>query len=217
LLIAIVVLIGLAALAGAAGLGLPGLRILFGSGPVSPPPSLIPSLEPSRSGPPGQPGDSMGLGDLMSSSDLAALNARAGFEIRLPADPLVGPPDAAYIDETTGGQVSLVWASRANLPATLQPGVGLVLTEFRGAVAQGFFDKVLGSDTTVEPAMVNGEPGYWLSGAPHFFFYEAPGGIVHDDRRWVGDALLWSEGPITYRIESAFGRDTTIRIAESLH
>src|SRR5258708_5893820 len=40
ILIAIAVLIALAALAGAAGLGLPGLRLLFGGASVSPPPSL---------------------------------------------------------------------------------------------------------------------------------------------------------------------------------
>jgi hypothetical protein len=32
----------------------------------------------------------------------------------------------------------------------------------------------------------------------------------------VADALIWSDGRVTYRIESALGRDETIRIAESL-
>ena len=90
------------------------------------------------------------------------------------------------------------------------------MTEFRGSVDPSFFGKVVGSDTTVESVLVGGQPGYWLSGAPHFFFYSGPGGVVQDERRWVGDALLWSNGPITYRIESALGRDATIRVAESL-
>lgn len=158
----------------------------------------------------------MDLGDPMSPSNHAALDARAGFDVRWPADPLVGPPDAAYIDETKRGQVSLVWASRTDLPATLEPGVGLLMTEFLGSVDSGFFGKVVGSDATVEPVLVNGRRGYWLSGAPHFFYYAGPGGTVHDDRRWVGDALLWSEGPVTYRLESALGRYATIQVAESL-
>jgi hypothetical protein len=212
LLIAVAALIALAAIAGAAGLGLPGLRLLFGGGSVSPPPSL----EPSRSPSPGGPGASMSLGEPVSPADPAALDARAGFAVTWPADPLVGRPDAAYIDETKRGQVSLVWAARPDLPATLEPGVGLVMTEFRGSVDSGFFDKVVGSGTTVESVLVDGRRGYWLSGAPHFFFYEGRGGGVQDERRWVGDALLWSNGSITYRLESALGRDATIRVAESL-
>lgn len=212
MLIALLALIGLVAIAGAATLGLPGLRLLLGGGSVSPPPSI----EPSRSPSPGSPGASMDLGDPMSPNDRAAIDARAGFEVRWPADPLLGPPDAAYLDATKRGQVSLVWASRPDLPATLEPGVGLVMTQFRGSVDPGFFDKVLGSDTTVDSVGVSGHRGYWLSGAPHFFFYSGPGGEVQDGRRWVGDALLWAEGPITYRLESALGREATIRIAESL-
>jgi hypothetical protein len=212
LLIAVAVLIALAALAGAAGLGLPGLRVFFGGGSVTPPPSL----EPDRSPSPGLPGVAMQLGDHVAPSDPAALDARAGFHVRQPTDPLAGPPDAVYIDETKRGQVSLVWASRPDIPATLEPGVGLLMTEFLGSVDSGFFGKVVGSGTTVDAVLVDGQRGYWLSGAPHFFFYESPGGIVQDDRRWIGDALLWSDGPVTYRLESALGRDATIRIAESL-
>jgi hypothetical protein len=149
--------------------------------------------------------------------DPTALDARAGFHVRWPTDPVAGPPDAAYVDETKRGQVSLVWATRADLPATLEPGVGLLMTEFLGSVDSGFFDKAIGSDTTVESVLVAGHRGYWLSGAPHFFFYTGPSGaVVQDERRWVGDALLWSDGSITYRLESDLGRDATIRIAESL-
>ncbi|MEA2607794.1 MAG: hypothetical protein QOJ75_37 [Chloroflexota bacterium] len=212
-LVALIALIALVAIAGAAGLGLPGLRLFLDGGSVSPPPSL----EPGRSPTPGRPGASMQLGDPMSPSDLAALDARAGFKVLLPADSAVGSPDAAYVDLAKGGQVSLVWASRPELAATLEPGVGLVMTEFRGSVDPAFFGKVVGADTTVEPVEVSGHPGFWLSGDPHFFFYTGPTGVVvEDSRRWVGDALIWSDGTVTYRLESALGRDTTIRIAASL-
>ena len=211
LLLAIGVLIALAALAGAAGLGLPGLRIFFGGGPASPPPSL----EPSRSPSPGGPGAGLHLGDPITLPD-DALDATAGFHVLRPTDPLTGPPDATYIDAGKGGQVSLVWASRSDLPDTLEPDVGLLLTEFRGTVDAAFFSKVAGSDTRVESVRVNGRAGFWLSGAPHFFFYSGPSGVVQDDRRWVGDALVWSDGAITYRLESALGREVTIRIAQSL-
>jgi hypothetical protein len=212
LLIAAALLIILAAIAGATGIELPGLRILFGTGSGSPPPSLEPSRSPSAEG----PGAAMRLGLPVSLSDRATLDAQAGFHVAWPSDPAAGQPDAGYIDEVKGGQVSLVWSARDDLPATLEPGVGLVLTEFRGAVDEAYYSKVVGAGTIVEPVLVSGRRGYWLSGSPHFFFYTGPGGVVQDDRRWVGDALLWSDGDLTYRLESPLGRDATIRIAESL-
>ncbi len=211
-LIAVALLIALAAIAGAAGVGLPGLRILFGSGSVTPPPSAESSRTPS----PGGPGAAMGLGHRVSLADRATLDAQTGFHVRWPEESGVGQPDAGYIDETKGGQVSLVWSARDDLPATLEPGVGLVLTEFLGSVDPAYYGKAVGVGTTVAPVFVDARPGYWLSGDPHFFFYMGTDGVVDDDRRWVGDALLWSDGQVTYRLESALGRDATIRIAESL-
>jgi hypothetical protein len=209
LVAAVIILLALAVLAGAAGLGLPGLRLILGPAPVSPPPSL----EPSRSPAAGVPGATMGLGRQVS---LADLDARAGFAVTWPADPAIGPPDAAYVDPTKGGQVALVWRSREGLPDTLEPGVGLVLTEFRGAVDDGFFSKALGSGTRVQPATVHGQRAFWLSGDPHFLFYQGPDGSIHESRDWIGDALLWARGPITYRLETSLGQDAATRLAESM-
>jgi hypothetical protein len=213
LVVAVVALLALAilaAIAGAAGLGLPGLRISLGPAPVSPPPSLAPS--PSRS-PASLAGAGMHLGERV---ELADLDARAGFPVRWPADPAIGPPDSAWIDSDLGGQVTLVWASRPGLPDTFQPGVGLVMSAFRGSVENGFLNKAVDSGTTVELVKVGGERAFWLSGGPHFFFYTAANGQVFDPRRWVGDALLWAEGPVTLRLESALGRERTIELAESV-
>ena len=212
LLIAVALLIVLAAIAGAGGIGLPGLRVLFGGAPAGPPASLEPGGSPS----PGGPGAGMELGDPVSPTDPAALDAQAGFQIRWPADPRAGPPDAAYVDDSRHGQVSLVWSARAGLPATLEPGVGLLMTEFVGSVDDSYYTKLAGSGTTVDAVLVGGRRGFWLAGDPHFFFYTGPGGVVQDDRRWVGDVLIWSDGDVTYRLESGLGREATIQIAESV-
>lgn len=213
LVLALVALLALAAIAGAIGFGLPGLRLIFGGAEVSPAVSAPPSLDPSRSPAPGPPGAAMGLGDLV---ELADLDARAQFSVAWPSDPSIGPPDAAYIDEGKGGLVSLVWASTPDLPATLEPGVGLLLSQFRGDVDEAFFAKALNGETTVELVLVGDDRAYWLKGDPHMLFWEGPSGPVHDERRWVGDALLWSNGAITYRLETSLGRDEAIRLAESL-
>lgn len=224
LVLALVALLALAAIAGAVGFGLPGLRLLFGPAPVSPPPSV----EPTRSAAPGAsapgssepgasaadaPGASMGLGDRV---ELADLDARAGFHVRWPNDPSLGPPDAVYVDPFTGGQVTLVWAARQDLPATLEPGVGMLLSQFRGQVEEGFFTKALDGGTSVERLPVGDGKGYWLTGDPHFIFWKGPDGFVDDSRRWVGDVLLWAEGDITYRLETSLGRDRAVGLAESM-
>jgi hypothetical protein len=38
---------------------------------------------------------------------------------------------------------------------------------------------------------------------------------IDEGRRWVGDALIWQDGELTYRIETSLGKDAAIRIAES--
>lgn len=209
LVAALLVLLVLAALAGAATLGLPGLRLILGPAPVSPPPSLAPRA--SSAG--GVPGSTMDLGELVP---LDQLDAQAGFAVTWPQDPALGPPDAAYVDPTLGGQVALVWRSREGFPDTLEPGVGLIVTAFQGTTDNGFLSKSVGSGTKVTSVLVDGHPAFWLEGDPHFLFYEGPDGFVHDPRRWVGDALLWSRGPITYRLETSLGEAAAIRLAESM-
>ena len=234
LVVAVIILLALAALAGAAGLGLPGLRIIFGDpaasptagGSVSPPegsptssqgtasgPAPTPRPTPSRTSAPGPPGSGLPLGTAIG---LDELDAQAGFHVILPSDPAIGPPDSAWIDRSTNDQVTLVWAADGSLPQTSEPGVGLLLTQFRGTVDDGYFSKILGQDTTVELVLVDGGRAYWISGQPHQFFYEGPRGFVEDSRRWVGDVLLWADGPITYRLETSLGREAAIDIAESM-
>jgi hypothetical protein len=155
----------------------------------------------------------MDLGRLVP---LDELDAQAGFDVAWPSDPALGPPDAAYIDPTLGGQVALVWRSRARLPDTLEPGIGLIVTAFRATIDSGFFSKALGSGTTVTSVLVDGDRAFWLTGDPHFLFYEGPDGFVHDPRRWVGNALLWTRGAITYRLETSLDQSAAIRLAESM-
>ena len=169
---------------------------------------------PSPSVPAGSPGASLGLGDPV---ELADLDKAAGFHVGWPQDPALGPPDAAWVDRTRAGQVSLVWAARPGLPATIEPGVGLVMTVFDGTIDDGFFTKAISEQTTVELVNVGDARGYWVSGDPHMFFYETRDGTFVDERRrWVADALLWADGDLTYRLESPLGKDATIRLATSM-
>jgi hypothetical protein len=211
LLIAVTLLLVAATVAAAIGLGLPGIRLLFGPPPV---PTPIATVRPSGSGASLVPGATLGLGQRVELADLAS---RAAFPIRYPTDPLLGPPDAAWIDSTKAGQVTIVWRARPDLPATIDPGVGLLLGQLDGTLHDGFITKAIDSGTTVERVRVGSNPAFWISGDPHFFYYElANGEFVEDSRRWVSDTLVWTDGDTTYRLETALGRDAAIRIAESL-
>lgn len=211
LLIAVALLLVAATVAAAIGLGLPGIRILFG-----PPPIATPGATVRPSGPAASlaPGARLGLGEQVEVADLAS---RAAFPVRYPTDPLVGPPDTAWIDPRKAGQVALVWRTRPDLPATNEPGVGMLLGQFNGRLDDGMTTKMIDSGTKVERVLVGENPGFWITGDTHFFFYEDANGLFIDDsRRWVGDALLWTEGGLTYRLEIALGREAAIRLAESL-
>lgn len=214
--LALAALLALAVVAGAVGLGLPGLRFIFG-GPTSPTPA--PTVRPGASPTPTPtipdvPGGNMGLGKHVRLDEVEGLT---GIPVRLPADPRLGEPDAVWVDAFRGNQVAYVWTPGAGLPETIERGVGLILMRFDGTTDPGFYEKMLGTGTQLEMIEVNGHDGYWITGEPHFFYYVRSGErFVEENRRWVGDALVWSDGTTTFRIESSLGRDATLAIAESI-
>ncbi len=210
LVLALLAVLALAAVAGAVGLGLPGLRLSLG--PASPPPASPSAPRPSAS-----VGDLPGADlDLGTAVSLEAARAATGRPLPTFDDDALGPPDAVYLDRLRAGQVAQVWAAGPDLPVTRETGVGLILMAFDGMVEGAFFQKIVGSGSTLERVTVGTAEGFWISGDPHVFFYETDGEFVGDERRWVGDALLWSDGTTTYRIEAALGRDATIALAERL-
>ena len=206
LLLALVALLALAVVAGAVAFGVPGIRLIFGDPGGTPPPAVA---SPS---PAAHPGAGLGLGERVP---LAAVEGLAGFPVRLPADPSLGPPDAIYLSRRD--EVAMVWGPRDGLPPTVEGDVGLLLMQFRGSIAPEPIGKIISTGTVVEPVQLGDGRGFWISGDPHVYFYMTlEGEHVEEDRRWVGDALIWEEGDLTYRLETSLGRDAAIRIAESL-
>jgi hypothetical protein len=210
LVLALAALLVLAAVAAAVALGVPGIRLSFGVPPATPPPSIAPGG--SAGLPSGPPGAALRLGRLVA---LDAVDDDVPFAVRVPTDPRTGQPAAAWVSERD--EVTLTWAPSADLPPTMDPAVGLLLTQFRGTQGATLITKVIDSGTAVARVTVNGATGYWIDGDPHFSFYETPEGeMVEETRRWVGDALIWSEGEITYRLETSLGREAAVRIASTL-
>lgn len=204
LVLAVAALLVLAAVAAAIGLGLPGIRILVGDPPPAPPTATV---TPSAIAP---LGSSLGLGATLPLDEVESL---AGFDLRLPPETVAGAPDAAFIRY---GRVALVWAARPGLPVA-DDGIGLLISQFRGTVDEGYYEKIVDGGATPEPVTVDGARGYWIDGPPHFFMYiDANGDPVDDSRRLVGDTLIWTDGDVTFRLESSLGKDGAIELAEAL-
>ena len=67
------------------------------------------------------------------------------------------------------------------------------------------------------PSSVNGDRGWWISGAPHELLIERPDGQVGSIPAAIaGDTLVFARDGTLYRLESSLGRDATAAIAEGL-
>ena len=205
LLLALTALLALAAIAGAVGLGLPGLRLIIGRTHGSA--RRRRSSASAHRPPPGRPPAPPGAPEPRRPVALDEVEALTGVPPRLPTDPS-GQPDAVYVDPLKATRSPSSGPPSDSLPPTRDPGIGLILMQFDGRTNSGYHEKLIGEGVTAEPVTVAGQPGFWISGTAHFFYYSDEDGVVIDDgRRWVDDALVWSEDGTTYRLETSLGRD----------
>jgi hypothetical protein len=174
--------------------------------------SPLTSTPPSRPAASSPPGANLGLGQ---RSTLDGARRTAGFTVVVPE--ALGSPDAVYLRSDLGPVVTLVYASRSGLPPSHQTGVGLLITEFRGATDPMLIQKFIGPDTTVTAVTVDGGAGLWLGGAPHQLAYMLPdGSIVGDTLRLAGPTLAFERGAVTIRIEGAIVEAQALAIAHSM-
>ena len=137
-------------------------------------------------------------------------------------DPLVpraaGRPDGVFVSrDAPGGEVSLTYRARDDLPEARSTGLGLLVSEFRGDLAPEYVGKIAPQATVVERLRVRGERALWLEGAPHFFFYRPPDRpISEDELRIAQNVLLVERGNLLVRLEGAFGRERALELARSL-
>ena len=161
-------------------------------------------------------GDRLGLGKRLT---LEEARSRVAFHVLTPTIEGLASPDEVYLaDPPTGGEVSLVYRARPALPGARETGVGMLLSEFRGDLAPDMIAaKGLGPNTRLEEVTVNGGRGFWIEGESHYFFYRDPSGDLRDERvRLAANALLWEQGNLTLRLESALPKEAAMRIAASL-
>jgi hypothetical protein len=134
-----------------------------------------------------------------------------GTRISLPRDALIpsalGRPDAVY---EAGDRVTLLYKPRPGMPEVL-------IDQFPGRTRETYVRKQVGPHTRVDRVTVQGEPGFWLSGASHSLLYEDPNGTVLDiPARLAGPTLVWRHGDRTLRLEAHITKSRALAIARSI-
>lgn len=170
-------------------------------------PTPTPTPPPSTATPQPTPTPIASLLDLAGETTLTEAEQQAGFPIRLPTYPAdLGQPDAVFLQELGGPVVVLVWLDDA------QPDrVRLSLHE----LGPGTFGEK-GDPGRVEETQVNGWRAIWAEG-PYILQFRRGNRVDYDFRHLIeGRVLIWTEGEITYRLESDLSLAEAVRVAESL-
>lgn len=149
---------------------------------------------------------------------IAVADALGTTEPRVRAPAAMPPPDSAWLlgagDETI---VTLAWRAGAGEPTIPGSDLSLSLMAVPGSVEEPLLRKPLGPGTQLEAVDVDGDRGWWISGAPHELLITRPGGDVGVLRSALaGDTLVFYRDGTLYRIESALGKDATLEIARSM-
>ncbi len=143
--------------------------------------------------------------DLSGETTLSQSQAQ-GFPLLLPAyPPDLGKPDHVYVQDFGGPVVILVWMDKKD-PRAVR--MSLSETNISGAI----FQKIV--PPSVVNTTVNGQPAIWVD-APYMLI---SGNGNYEMNRLIasGHTLIWTEGQITYRLETGDDLATAIKIAESL-
>jgi hypothetical protein len=142
--------------------------------------------------------------DLAGQTTLENAQRHMPFHIRLPAYPAdLGTPQYVFAQDIGGRAVVLVW---------LEPGtpdrVSMSLSELSSdAFIQKFAPPVL-QETTV-----HGQRAIWTEGP---YIVETQNGEFVQRRLVTGHVLIWTEGGVTYRLETSLSLPEAVRVGESL-
>ncbi len=173
------------------------------------------SPAPSAPAPTGPLSGYMDVGEQVS---LPEARDAVDFEIRLPADQRLGPPDEIYLsDQPEGGRITSFFRAGPGLPEIYETGAGALLTQFTGELDQNTIGKLTNTDTTIDRIEVRGHRGLWLEGDHLFYLYRSDGMVIEETVRMSDSALLWQEGDVTLRLESGLSKREAVRLARSAY
>jgi len=125
-------------------------------------------------------------------------------ELGRPAEAWSGRPE---------GATSLLWPASDRLPDLGDTGAGLILTAFPTSDTPEI-TKLSATEGAIDAATVAGLPGMWVSG-PHAMGFVTPDG-ERASVRLAANALVWTDGHTTYRLESELTRSQAVELADRL-
>ena len=145
------------------------------------------------------------LSRIAGETTLGDAQQRVDYSILLPAYPAdLGPPDHVFLQDAEGAMTILVWLDRS------QPKRVLMSLHF---IPEGSWGIEKSEPRFIEPANVNGQPAIWAVG--HY-----PLRLINGDFEFTrlidGNVLIWTDGELTYRLETNQALQEAIKIAESL-
>lgn len=185
--------------------GIEGIRIEFGQ-----------DDEQDTPGTPTSIGGSLLLGE---RTTLEAAMKTAPFDVVVPSDPMIGEPEEIYLNQRSGVTVAgMLWQASDELPEIGLTGVGMLLLEIESDDDDVIFVKKAIGGGEFNTAMINNAPGYWIENG--VLTVEPMEGLMLDllepEMRRSGNVLIWSDGEVTYRLETSLPMEDAVQIAESL-
>ena len=148
--------------------------------------------------------------DVAGATTLAEASSSAEFEVLLPTYPAdLGPPDRVYVQQVEAAEndeqvVILTWLDPSR-PDEAWLSLYQIAVPFYG-IKQATVD-------IINETRVNGQQAFWVAG-PHRL--QLPDGGYRDWFFVPGNVLIWTDGQMTYRLESGMSMEEAVRIAESL-
>ncbi len=142
------------------------------------------------------------LNRLSGQTTLELAQQQASFPILLPDG--YGEPDYVFAQEAEGTMIVLVWMDPQHPDQVL-------LSLHHIPSGSWAIQKV--EPVIIERTEVNGNPAIWATGP---YAMKAYNGNIEFIRLIEGQVLIWNEGDVTYRLETAASLDESLQIADSL-
>jgi hypothetical protein len=165
--------------------------------------------------PPAARFDKLGLGQPVTLEEARKLSH---FRLRTLESARLGTPEIYFAPFPAGGQVTFIYRASGSLRESAETGVGLLFTQFRADIHEDVVvHKNVDQGARVEVLDIGGSKGYWVQGPHAFYGYTDENDVdVFEEARAAGNALLWQEGGMTYRIEGAITKAEALALAASL-
>lgn len=112
-----------------------------------------------------------------------------GVDVQVDHELPIAPPPVSF-DPTGPGRSQVVEVD----------GRQILVSSLDGAWNDTLVTKTVGDSDQVERVQVDGQPGLWISGAPHEVLYESPTGEIVVERV-AANTLLWQRDGVLWRVE----------------